>query len=206
MPRATPTRQCCVTRQALPVDELVRFALGPDGALMPDIDAKAPGRGAWVSLDRNTVADAVTKGAFSRALKAPVAVPADLAELTARHLDNRLLGAMGLARKAGQLVTGAAKVEAAIGARRIVALITAADARPDGRRKLVASLSAAGLGAIPHIEAFTSSQLNLALGGQNVIHAALTAGAAANSAIARYRRLARYLDRAEGKKTDHDDR
>jgi len=202
MPRAIPTRQCCVTRRALPVDELVRFALGPDGEVMPDIDARAPGRGAWVSLDKSAVAEAVAKGAFPRALKSPVAVPADLAELTQAHLEARLLGALGMARKAGQLVMGAAKVEAAIRDRQIVALVTASDARPDGRRKLAASLSAAGKGDIPHIETFTSSRLNLALGGQNVIHAALTAGAAANSAIARYRRLARYFDHAEGEKTD----
>ncbi|HUV32659.1 MAG TPA: RNA-binding protein [Devosiaceae bacterium] len=200
MPRSVPPmRQCCVTRRSLPADELVRFALGPDGTLAPDVDARAPGRGAWVSLDAATVSRAVSGGAFARALKAPVTVPPDLAEQTRVHLENRLAGALGMARKAGQLVVGATRVEAALRAGEAVALITASDARPDGRRKLVAAGRAAGLGGVAHIEALSSARLGLALGGENVIHAALTAGAAAQSALAKHQRLARYGARSTTK-------
>lgn len=197
MPRSNPPmRQCCVTRQSLPASELVRFAVGPDGTLMPDVDAKAPGRGVWVTLDRQTVARAAEKNVFARALKAPVRLPPDLAALTSEHLENRLAGALSLARKAGQLVTGASRVEAALRSGQAVALITASDARPDGRRKMLAAMRAAGGADLPHIEAFSSARLDLALGGENVIHAALVAGAAANSALERHARLERYAVRA----------
>jgi uncharacterized protein len=202
MPPSVPMRQCCVTRRTLPADELVRFALGPDGALVPDVDARAPGRGVWVSLDEALVADAVRTGAFARALKASVRVPPGLARTTREHLENRLAGALGLARKAGQLVTGAAKTETAIRSGRAVALITAADARPDGRRKMLAALAAAGRPDLPHLEALDSARLGLALGGENVIHAALTAGAAAQSALHRYRRLDRFTARSRNENNE----
>ncbi|WP_035871969.1 RNA-binding protein [Cucumibacter marinus] len=186
-------RQCCVTRQSLPAADMVRFAVGPDGSLAPDIDNRAGGRGAWVTLDQARVDEAVRRNAFARALKSPVSVPSDLANLTRARLEQRLLGALGLARKAGQLVMGAAKTEAAIAAGTVLALITASDARPDGRRKILAVMQRAGrIDHTPHIESFSSDRLGLALGGENVIHAALIDGAAAKTAVDRYHRLARY--------------
>lgn len=193
MPRtSSPLRQCCLTRRSLPADQLVRFAVGPDGAIAPDVDGRAGGRGVWVTLSETLVAEAAAKNLFARALKQQVSVPENLASLTRAHLENRLAGALGLARKAGQLTIGGAKVEAAIRSREAVALVTATDARPDGRRKMLAALKAAGLTEVPHIEALSSARLGLALGGENVIHAALTAGAAARSAIERHLKLSRY--------------
>lgn len=195
-------RECCLTREQKPVGDLLRFALGPDDSLVPDVDAKAPGRGAWVTASEAMVAEAVRKRAFSRSLKQAVEVPADLAQLAGRRLEERLLGALGLARKAGQLVTGAAKVEAAVRSGSVTALLTATDAAPDGRRKMLGALHARYPGGgVPHYELLGSSQLGLALGLENVIHAALVAGAAADAALARAERLARYRG-ANGKEDE----
>lgn len=198
MPRRADTmRQCALTRREMPIADLIRFVVGPDDVLVPDIDARAEGRGVWITATAAAVGAAVKKKVFAKSLKAPVIVPDDLAEQAARRLEQRLLGALGLARKAGQLATGAAKVRAAIDRGEVVALITATDAAADGRDKLVGALkarrAAAGNGAeVPHYQLLSSDQLGLALGLENVIHAALTTGAAAKSALARAERYARY--------------
>jgi len=195
MPRRNETeRECCLTRQTRPVTDLIRFVAGPEGDLWPDIDAKAPGRGVWVSADAASVAAAIKKKAFSRGLKTQLRISPDLVELTQTHLTQRLLGALGLARKAGQIATGSTRVRSAIDAGDVLALITASDAAPDGRGKIVAPFRARfGPGTLPHFEFLTSEQLGLALGGENVIHAALTKGAAAQSALTRALRLAHYI-------------
>ena len=197
MGRQELMRECCLTRQTRPVSELLRFALGPDDELVPDIDAKAPGRGVWVTLSAEAVAEAARKKCFSRSLKQQVKLPADLAQLAQRRLEQRLLGALGLARKAGQLVSGATRVRAAIDKGAVLALITATDAAEDGRQKMQGALRALAArnesGLVPRFELLTSDQLGLALGQENVIHAALIPGAAAVSALARAQRLARYV-------------
>lgn len=191
--KAELTRECCLTRETKPVAELLRFALGPDNVLVPDVDAKAPGRGVWITLSEVMVAEAVQKKAFARGLKQAVEMPPDLAQLARRRLEERLLGAFGLARKAGQLVTGAAKVEAAISGKTITALFTASDAAEDGRRKMRNALYARYPDSgVPHYDLLQSRQMGLALGLENVIHAALVEGAAAHAALARAKRLALY--------------
>jgi uncharacterized protein len=201
MPRPEPVRECCLTRQTRPASELIRFALSPDGRLLPDVDAKAPGRGAWVTLSEAAVAEAVRTKAFARSLRQPVIVPADLAFEARSRLEERLLGALGLARKAGQLVTGAEKTRAAILGGRIAALLTASDAAEDGRNKMIGLLRSRDPGGhVPHLELLTSGQLGLALGGENVIHAALVAGPAAKAAVTRAERLMHYC--RDGRKED----
>lgn len=187
-------RECCLTREAKPAAEMLRFALGPDDELVPDVDAKAPGRGVWVTASYQAVSEAMAKKCFSRSLKQAVVVPADLAQLTQRRLEERLLGAIGLARKAGQLMTGATRVRSAMEKPGIIALFTASDAAADGRQKMIGAARAHAEGAhVPHFELLSSGQLGLALGQENVIHAALIPGAAANGALARAEKLARYL-------------
>lgn len=187
------SRECALTRQTRPVTDLIRFVAGPDGVIVPDVDAKAPGRGVWVSLYETDIEKAAQKNVFARSLKQKVQVPADLAQLTRSRLEQRLTGALGLARKAGQLVTGATRVKSAIESGTVLALLTATDAAADGRRKMLQALRANGLeGEVQHFDLLTSAQLGLALGQENVIHAALIDGAAAKSALARAERLARY--------------
>ncbi|MCB9992640.1 MAG: RNA-binding protein [Hyphomicrobiaceae bacterium] len=187
-------RQCAVTREERATADLVRFALGPDDLIAPDVDGRAPGRGVWVGLGQKLVAEAERRKVFAKSLKSPVKVPQDLALLTRSRLEQRLTGALGLARKAGQIATGAAKVAGALSGGHILALFTAIDAAPDGRRKMLAHLKAAPNAAgIRHFELLTAEQMSLATGRENVIHAALTEGAAARGALDRADRLARYL-------------
>jgi uncharacterized protein len=195
-------RQCALTREVRPVADLIRFVVSPDGELVPDTDAKAEGRGVWISLGEKHVAEAVKKKAFEKSLKQKVGLPEDLPGLTRQRLTERLLAALQMARKAGQLVTGATQVREAIVSGKVVALITATDASEDGRSKLLSALKGAersateaGLGTrnVPHLELLDSAQLGLALGLENVIHAALVNGAAAQSALKRAEKLSKYL-------------
>jgi predicted RNA-binding protein YlxR (DUF448 family) len=199
----TLERQCALTREVKPVADLIRFAVSPDGELVPDTDARAEGRGVWISLGQRFVTEAVRRKAFERSLRERVKLAEDLPGLTRRRLTERFVSALQMARKAGQLVTGAHRVREAIDRGEAVALITATDAADDGRLKLLGALRArekdgreAGEEAtqMPHLELLDSSQLGLALGLESVIHAALVQGAASRSALERATRLARYLD------------
>lgn len=198
-----PNRQCALTREVKPVADLLRFVVSPDGELVPDTDAKAEGRGVWISLGEKQVAEAVRKKAFERSLKQQLTVPEDLAALARRRLTERFVASLQMARKAGKLVTGAYQVREAIEKGEAVALITATDAAEDGRAKMLSSVRGrrkaaeeAGLPApaVPHLELLDSSQLGLAFGLESVIHAALVNGAASQSALERANRLARYLE------------
>ena len=200
--REETERQCALTREVKPIADLIRFVVSPDGDLVPDTDAKADGRGVWISLGAKAVAEAQKKKTFAKSLKAEVKVPDDLSGLTRRRLEERFVAALSLARKAGQLVTGASKVKSAIEAGEVLALLTATDGADDGKKKLAGSLKGytmaakeAGLdpGETPHFELLDSAQMGLALGIENVIHAALTKGGAAQAAVQRAERLARYI-------------
>jgi predicted RNA-binding protein YlxR (DUF448 family) len=196
-------RQCALTREVKPVADLIRFVVSPDGELVPDTDAKAEGRGVWISLGEKQVVEAVRKKAFERSLKQKLRLPEDLPGLTRNRLTDRFVSGLQMAKKAGQLVSGAGKVRDAIDKGEVIALITATDAAEDGRQKLLGALRARERAAAeadkeappaPHLELLDSGQLGLALGLENVIHAALVQGAASQSALKRAVRLARYLD------------
>jgi predicted RNA-binding protein YlxR (DUF448 family) len=195
-------RRCALTHEVKPAAELIRFVVGPDDVLVPDTDAKAEGRGVWVSLGEAFVAEAVKKKAFAKSLKTSVNVPGDLPALTRQRLEQRFVSALQMARKAGQLMTGATKVKAALETGEALALMTATDAADDGKKKMLATLKASSKAAEelglpganrPHFELLDSAQLGLALGIESVIHAAPTQGAAGEAAVKRAERLARYI-------------
>ena len=195
-------RRCALTHEVKPAAELIRFVVGPDDVLVPDTDAKAEGRGVWLSLGETFVAEAIRKKSFARSLKTPVTVPADLPALTRLRLEQRYIAALQMARKAGQLLTGAMKVKSAVETGEAIALITATDAADDGKKKMLATLKAASKAAEeqglpgadrPHFELLDSAQLGLALGIESVIHAAPTQGAAGETVVKRAERLARYI-------------
>ena len=185
-------RFCVVTRAVKPVDELIRFVAGPDG-VVPDVKRKLPGRGLWITASRKALADAVARKAFARGFKRDVRVPADLAALTERLLVQSALDALAIAGKAGLAPAGFAKVEAALMRDRVVALLHASEAAADGVKKLTGVLkSRPDVDRITVIRAFDSAQLDLALGRANVVHAALLAGPASNTFLARFHRLERF--------------
>lgn len=195
----SPERTCIVTRAKAPPGALLRFVRGPDGTLVPDIRARLPGRGVWVTPRADILVKAMRGRLFARALKAEVAVPDDLVEAVDRALEQDALQALALANKAGLVVTGAAKIESALGDRPLAAIVHARDGADDGRRKLDAAIRrrlGASAAAVEAIQIFASSQLDLALGRTNVIHAALAGGTASDGFVSRSRRLGGFREDA----------
>ena len=191
-------RMCAVTRQVAPVDDLIRFVVSPTGEPVPDLKRKLPGRGLWVSLSRAAVTEAVRRNVFAKSFKRDIRVPQTLADDVERLMVRGAIEALAMAAKAGHVVSGFSKTEDAIKGRQAVALIHAADGAPDGIRKLNAVLAAVGRenaaesADLPIIGVLTSDELDLALGRANVIHAALLAGPAAKTFLARCRTLSRF--------------
>ena len=157
---------------------LIRFVAGPDGSVFPDLARKLPGRGLWVAATREAVTAAVKKNAFARSAKAPLKAAQDLPDQVAAMLAHRLLAGLGLARRASQLVLGFEKVAKSIESGQSRILIEAADGQPDGRRKMMLAARRAARPPLV-VGLFTSGELGLALGGENVIHTAFLAGRAA---------------------------
>ena len=193
-PRRIGTERLCVaTRTVRPVAEMIRFVVSPDGSVMPDLKAQLPGRGVWVTASRAAVAAAVSRKAFGRGFKRDVRVSPDLVGLTEGLLERHALDALAMAHKAGRVAAGFAKVEAALASEPVVGLIHAADARPDGIRKLnAAARRRFGEAGPAVIDTLTSAQLDLALGRSNVVHAALLAGPASAGFLARWDGVKRF--------------
>ncbi len=137
---ASPERRCIVSGQTLPTAGLIRFAVSPDGLLVPDIREKLPGRGLWLSADRNVVSTAAHKGMFNRAARRTVMVPEDLAAIVTDLLARRCIEIIGLSRRAGIAVAGLAQVEKALAKAGRGVLLVASDSGRDGRRR-IASLA-----------------------------------------------------------------
>jgi uncharacterized protein len=186
-------RMCVHTREVRPVADLIRFVVGPDGAAVPDLKSKLPGRGVWVTATEDALAEAIKRKTLARGFKREVRLSADLVAQTGHLLERAVFDALAVAGKAGLVATGFGKTGAALSRERVAGLIHAAEAAPDGVRKLGAVLRKYGLeGEIPVILTLSSEQLDLALGRPNVIHAALLAGPATDTFLARYRRLERF--------------
>lgn len=183
-----PERSCILSREGAPRDGLVRLALSPDGDVLPDVRAKAPGRGAWISVGKSELETAQAKGklkgALARAFKgAPLSIPDDLGDQIAAQLERAALDRLGLEAKAGHLVTGTDRIETAARSGQLRVLLHAADASDDGKRKLAQAwrvgsdaegTSLKGL-ALP----VPRTILSLALGRENVVHLGLTDAQAA---------------------------
>lgn len=188
-------RLCIVTRAVKPTAEMIRFVVGPDGAVVPDLKRKLPGRGVWVTATRAALTTAAERKVFARSFKRDVRIPPDLVDLVERLLERAALDALGVAYKAGSVAAGFSKVEAALAADPVVALLHATDGASDGVRKL----AGAAARRFPDAQArpldvglFTSVQLDLALGRANVVHAAVLAGPASAGFLVRCRNLERF--------------
>jgi predicted RNA-binding protein YlxR (DUF448 family) len=188
-------RTCALTREVRPISELMRFVVGPAGEAIPDVKRKLPGRGIWITATRAAIANATELNVFARGFRREVHVPRDLAAQTERLLERAGLDALAIAQKAGAIVCGFSKVEAALGRNDILALIHAADAADNGKRKLAATLqrnTEGKPGEIAVIDTFTGTQLDLALNRPNVVHAALLAGPGSETFLAHAARLTRF--------------
>lgn len=188
---AATERLCIATRQVRPVGELIRFVVGADGAVVPDLRRRLPGRGVWITARRYLIEEAVRRRMFGHGLKAEIRVSAGLPDELDRLLEQSALDALSIAHKAGLVIPGPAKAAAAVTAAPLVALLRARDGGEKGSQGLEAAFmcrtDVAAEGKI--VEAFTSAQLDLALSGLNVVHAALLAGRASETFLARWRFL-----------------
>ena len=194
---ADTVRTCVLSRAPGTRDTLIRLALGPDGQVAPDVRARAPGRGAWIGVDRATLdaanAKGKLKGALARAFKTTdLAIPADLGEKIESALRQHLLDRLGLEARGGTLLSGSDKVETACRSGQVHLLLHAADAREDGRKRLDSAWRVGGSERRGHTRGLVFPEdrniLSMALGRENVVHVALTDPAAA-------RRVSNAIDR-----------
>jgi predicted RNA-binding protein YlxR (DUF448 family) len=187
-------RLCAATGTVRPIADMIRFVLSPEGAAVPDLKRRLPGRGVWITATRDALKSAITRKAFARSFKCDVRTAPDLLDRTERLLERAALDALAIAYKARRVAAGFAKVEAALLHGNALALLHASDAARDGVRKLDAAMrrNADGDGTLAVLNAFTSAQLDLALGRANVVHAALLAGPESKVVLTRARRLERF--------------
>ena len=180
-----PERTCILSRRTAPKEELIRLALSPDNEVAPDVRARAPGRGAWIGVDRAELDQANAKGklraALQRAFKTnDVKIPADLGERTQAALRQYTLDRLGMEARSGNLMNGADRIENAARSGKVALLIHAADASEDGRRRLDQAWRVGGGDPRGVIFPLPRTILSMALGRENVVHVALTDPAAAS--------------------------
>ena len=195
-----PLRLCALSRVHKRPDELIRFVLGPDGVIAPDLARRLPGRGVWVDATRKSVAAAVHRQVFARSLKQAVLLPDDLPALIERLMVKRLGEAISIANKAGLLTAGFGKVDELIARGQAAVLIHAADGAKDGSAKLDRKFKAL-LGPERATEVtvgeLTGPELDLAIGRSNVVHAAASEGGASQRILQEAMRVRRYRSTSE---------
>ncbi len=178
-----PERKCIATGEVQPKYGLIRFVLGPESQVYPDIAAKLPGRGVYVAADRGALDRAVGKKLFARGFKAPVTAAEDVADEVERQLSRRVVELLSLARKSGDAVAGYEKVKTWLDREEAQVLIQAADGSGRGKSKL----------STPHYGKYigwlTADELGQAFGRQTVIHAALASGGLAKRVVEEAQRL-----------------
>lgn len=185
-------RRCIVTRDSRPREQLVRFVVGPDGAVAPDIAGKLPGRGLWLTARRDIVLRACAGNLFAKAARSSALVRGDLALQVENLIAGRCLEFIGLARRAGDAVTGFEKVRAVLSRGRARVLLTAADGAEGGRDKLIALQP-----DVACVDVLTSIELGKVFGRETAVHAALKAGSLADRLIVEAERLAGFRTRNE---------
>jgi len=168
--RDEPERRCIATGESQPKSGLIRFVVGPDNVIVPDLLEKLPGRGIWVSADPAALAKAVEKNLFSRGAKQQVTLPDGLIDQVEAGLARRVVDLISLARKSGRAVAGFEKVKGWLAEGRAKVLLQAADGSERGKSKLWTPEGARYFGCL------TAQELGLAFGRQSVIHGALAAG------------------------------
>ncbi len=181
--RTDPERKCIVTGDAQPKRGLIRFVIGPEGQVVPDLAEKLPGRGIWVTADRAAIDKAAAKGLFSRAARAPVSAPDDLGAMTEAGVARRLVELVSLARKTGRAVAGFEKVKGWLAEGRAKVLLQASDGSERGKGKLWTPTGGRWFGCL------TASELGLSFGRDHVIHGALAAGGLTDKVILEAGRL-----------------
>lgn len=180
-----PLRRCIVTGAVGPKEQMIRFVVGPDRQLVPDIEGRLPGRGMWLSARRDVVNTAVAKASFAKAARQKLEVPADLADRLETLLRKRCLDLVGLARRAGQALSGYDKVRAELKSGRGALLLAASDGAEDGVSKIGALAP-----ALPVVRGLSASELGAAFGRDHTVHGVLLRGRLASLLLTESARLA----------------
>lgn len=196
--RDAPERRCIATREVHPRDALIRFAISPDGEIVPDLEERLPGRGLWLTARGDIVRRACRDDLFSRAARRKVTTPDDLLERLVRLLGARCLDQVALARRSGAAVAGFEKVRAALAANAVAVRIEASDGSPDGREKLSRRDGGGAAGTIPVVGLWSAAELGVPFGREAVVHAALGPGGLARRFMRDATRLEGLLDDLPG--------
>ena len=203
----TPERKCILSGEHAARDDLIRLALSPEGEIWPDVRARAPGRGAWLGVDRAALEKAQAKGklkgALARAFKTgEISIPDDLGAQIDAALRKAVLDRLGLEAKSSNLVLGSEKIETAARRGKVALLIHAADASAEGRRKLDQAWRVGredeGSGAQGLVFPEGRAILSLALGRENVVHVAIIDRAAAARVLNALERWRAFIGREDG--------
>lgn len=182
----SPERRCIVTGESQPRGGLIRFVIGPDGGVVPDLAGKLPGRGIWISADRGALEQACKRKLFARAARKPVQVPDGLPDLVHDLLTRRVIDLISLGRKSGQAVAGYEKVRDWLTRGDARVLIQAHDGSARGKTKLRPPS-----GRDSHITCLSAQEMGVAFGREHVIHAALAAGGLTSRVVEEAAKLAR---------------
>ena len=179
-----PLRRCIVTRERRPPETMIRFVVGPDRHIVPDLRASLPGRGMWLSARRDVLETGLARKAFARAARAEVLVPADMLGIIEASLTRRLIEVLGLTRRAGQAVSGFAKAREWLVADRAVLIVQASDGSSEERTRLLNGR------AVPVIAPLPAQALGRIFGRDHAVHVAVSAGRLATMLRTENERLA----------------
>ncbi len=196
--RDEPERRCIATGVIQPKRGMIRFVVGPDGFIVPDVLEKLPLRGIWVCADRGALHTAVKKGLFSRAAKSSVTVPEDLLTKVENHLARRVIDLVSMSRKTGSAVAGYEKVKAWLADGKAKVLLQASDGSERGKGKLWTPEGGRFFGVL------TASELGFAFGRESVIHGALAAGGLTMRVVDEATRLSGLRGNDGGKSAEKD--
>jgi len=179
-----PERRCIVSGSSGDARALIRFVVGPEAQIVPDLAGKLPGRGIWVSADRATLEQAEKKKAFARAARQAVSVPEGLADMVEALLLRRVIDLISLARKSGLALAGYEKCRDLALKDEMAILIQAHDGSTRGKTKLRPPD-----GPDSYIGWLSAQELGLAFGREHVIHASLRAGGLSKAVVEEATRL-----------------
>ena len=181
----TCQRRCIVSGAVKSKDELLRFVIGPDGQVVPDIEGRLPGRGFWLSARRDMLEKACARNLFAKSARTDVRIGADLIDQVERLLTRRCLDLIGLARRAGQAVAGHDRAREWVKGGRCGVLLAAADGAPGGRAKMRAFAT-----GVPVVEVFSGAELGAAAGRERAVHMVVAPGKLAVGLVREAARLA----------------
>jgi predicted RNA-binding protein YlxR (DUF448 family) len=163
---------------------MIRFVVGPDRTLVPDLAAGLPGRGLWLSAKRDVVETARARGAFAKAARGPVTVPPELLSVLQAGLARRIAELLGFARRAGQAVCGFQKAREWLLAGRAALVVQAADGSAEERTRFLAGREVTAIAPLP------AATLGAVFGRDHVVHVAVAPGRLAGAIAIEAERLA----------------